>query len=277
MYKLIKAGWFRLKKDTIFFLFMFLSILIAIFTLIKYKTSWGYVILDEIMNEFITYIGLFIAIFVSIFVGKEHSEGIIRNKIIAGHSRMSIYLSNLIITVIAAIICELIYIIITLLIGIPFFGTLRMNFYDFLLNILCTFLIIISFCSIYNFITMICSEITISTIINILIFIIMFILASSLGYVVHSSKYINNTYIENGVEHIISQEINPNYPGDEKVELAKIFYLAIPQGQASELMRSNDVIKLDTIPLYNLIIYSVIIILIINSIGLWLFSRKELK
>ena len=99
MYKLLKAGWFRLKKDTIFFLFMFLSILIAIFTLIKYKTSWGYVILDEIMNEFITYIGLFIAIFVSIFVGKEHSEGIIRNKIIAGHSRMSIYLSNLIIKI----------------------------------------------------------------------------------------------------------------------------------------------------------------------------------
>ena len=38
--------------------------------------------LDKLSNEFTLYIGFFIAIFVSMFVGKEHSEGIIRNKII---------------------------------------------------------------------------------------------------------------------------------------------------------------------------------------------------
>lgn len=277
MYKLIKAGFFRLKKNTIFLLFIFLTIIIAVYTLFKYKSSWGVIILDEIVNEFITYIGLFIAIFVSIFVGKEHSEGIIRNKIIVGHSRISIYLSNLIITVIASILCELIYIIITLSIGIPMFGMPRMNFSEFMMEMLCTFFIIISFCTIYNFITMICSEITISAAINILIFIVMFIASSSLGYIAHSSKYINHTYIENGVEHIISQKLNPNYPGDEKVELAKILYLAIPQGQANELKRSNDVIELDIIPLYNIPIYSIMLIAIINTIGLYLFSRKELK
>ena len=255
MYKLIKAGFFRLKKNTIFLLFIFLTIIIAVYTLFKYKSSWGVIILDEIVNEFITYIGLFIAIFVSIFVGKEHSEGI---------------------TVIASILCELIYIIITLSIGIPMFGMPRMNFSEFMMEMLCTFFIIISFCTIYNFITMICSEITISAAINILIFIVMFIASSSLGYIAHSSKYINHTYIENGVEHIISQKLNPNYPGDEKVELAKKLYLAIPQGQANELKRSNDVIELDIIPLYNIPIYSIMLIAIINTIGLYLFSRKEL-
>lgn len=81
MYKLLKAGFFRLKKDMIFWLFIFLTIGITIFTLFRY-TSVEEVTLDRFVNEFVMYIGIFIAIFVSIFVGKEHSEGIIRNKII---------------------------------------------------------------------------------------------------------------------------------------------------------------------------------------------------
>lgn len=83
MYKLLKAGFFRLKKDIIFWLFIGLTLGIALFTLFRYYfLQSGNVILDDFINEFVMYIGLFIAIFVSIFVGKEHSEGIIRNKII---------------------------------------------------------------------------------------------------------------------------------------------------------------------------------------------------
>lgn len=81
MYKLLKAGFFRLKKDAIFWIFIFLTIGITGFTLFRYTSVEG-TTLDRFVNEFIMYIGLFIAIFVSIFIGKEHSEGIIRNKII---------------------------------------------------------------------------------------------------------------------------------------------------------------------------------------------------
>lgn len=81
MYKLLKAGLFRLKKDVIFWLFIFLTLGITAVTLFRYTTVEG-ATLDRFINQFVIYIGLFIAIFVSIFVGKEHSEGIIRNKII---------------------------------------------------------------------------------------------------------------------------------------------------------------------------------------------------
>lgn len=82
MYKLLKAGLFRLKKEMSFWLFIFLSFGIAIFILFKGYLANNEVMLDKLINEFTLYIGLFIAIFVSMFVGKEHSEGIIRNKII---------------------------------------------------------------------------------------------------------------------------------------------------------------------------------------------------
>ena len=71
MIRLLKAGLFRLKKEVLFWLFIFLTIGIAGYGLIK-CSSVESVSFDNVVNEFIMYIGLFIAIFVSIFVGKEY-------------------------------------------------------------------------------------------------------------------------------------------------------------------------------------------------------------
>lgn len=271
MVKLLKAGFFRLKKDVIFWLFIFLTIGIAGFTLFRYTSNEG-VSLDKIINEFITYIGFFIAIFVSIFVGKEHSEGIIRNKIIVGHNRISIFLSNLIISVAVSLLCEIIYLLVVFVIGIPLFGKMQMNSTEFMIVLLNTILIIISFCSIYNFISMICSEITISTTICIIVFIAMFIAQGAFSLTAHTNEYIENTfYDENGNKHIITQELNPNYPGDEKVKQARLIYLSIPQGQAMEISNNNlDYLK-------QMPIYSIALIGIVNILGIYIFSRKELK
>lgn len=272
MIKLLKAGFFRLKKDIIFYLFIFLTIGMAGFTLYRYTNTIGKIYLEQIVNEFVMYIGLFIAIFVSVFVGKEHSQGIIRNKIIVGHSRIAIFLSNLIISIIASILCEMIYLLIVLLIGIPLFGQMKMTFTQFMMAMLNTILVIISFCSIYNFITMICSDITISTGICMIAFVAMFIAQASFGLTANSNKYITSTFIdENGNRHIISQEPNPNYPGDEKVKQARMFYLAIPQGQAMEI-GNNDLEYLKQMP-----IYSITLIITINILGIYIFSKKELK
>lgn len=271
MIKLLKAGFFRLKKDIIFWLFVFLTVGIAGFTLFRY-TSNEEVQLDKIVNEFIMYIGLFIAIFVSIFVGKEHSQGIIRNKIIVGHSRISIFLANLIISIVTSILCEIVYLILVFLIGIPLFGGLQMSLSQFAMVLLNTLLIIISFCSIFNFISMICSEITVSTTICIILFIIMFIAQGSFSLTANTDKYITHTYTdENGVSHIVSQKLDPNYPGDEKVKQARMIYLSIPEGQAMELV-INNFEYLKQMP-----IYSIILICTTNILGIYIFSKKELK
>ena len=271
MIKLIKAGFFRLKKDIIFWLFVFSSIGIAVFTLFRYNANEE-INLDKIVNEFIMYIGLFIAIFVSIFVGKEYSQGIIRNKIIVGHRRISIFLSNLIISIVASILCEIVYLALVFLIGIPLFGQLQMTLSQFAMILLNTVLVIISFCSIFNFISMICSEITVSTTICIILFITMYVVEASFSLTANTDKYITNTYIdENGVSHIVSQELDPNYPGDEKVKQARMIYLSIPQGQAMEI-GSNDLEYLKQMP-----IYSIILICTINILGIYFFSKKELK
>ena len=270
MIKLLKAGFFRLKKDVIFWLFIFLTIGMAGFTLFRYLSNEG-VYLDKILNEFIMYIGLFIAIFVSIFVGKEYGQGIIRNKIIVGHSRISIFLSNLIISIVVSLLCELIYLIIVFLIGIPLFGQMQMSFSQFAIVLLNTALVIISFCSIYNFITMICSEITISISICIILFVAMFVAQAALGFTANSRKYIEHAFWDNGNKYIISQEPNPNYPGDEKVKQARTLYLSIPQGQAMKI-GGNDLTYSA-----QMAISSIILIGVVNIVGVCIFSKKELK
>ena len=147
-----------------------------------------------------------------------------------------------------------------------------MSLTQFGISILNVILIIIAYCSIYNFITMICSEITVSTTICILLFIAMFIAEGSFALTANSNKYIEHAYYdENGNKYIISQEPNPNYPGDEIVKMARTIYLLIPQGQAMEV-GSND-----TEYAYQMPIYSIILISVVNIGGIYLIRKKELK
>ena len=170
-----------------------------------------------------------------------------------------------------SIFCEIIYILTILIIGSALGGKIYLPITDYFMFILNGLLVIITYCSIYNLITMICPEITVATVISIITFIIMFIVEASVGYIANQPKYTTNSYYEDGKEYIVSQEINPNYPGDEKVKIAKTIYLIIPQGQASKIA------NMDTEVIYKMPIYSFIIISIINIGGIYLFSKKELK
>ena len=130
--------------------------------------------------------------------------------------------------------CEIIYILTILLIGSALGGKIYLTILEFLMFILNSLLVIIT-------------------------------------YTANCSKYITNSYWEDGKQYIISQELNPNYPGDEKVEFAKTIYLTILQGQASKIA------NMDTEVIYKIPIYSIILISIINIGGMYLFSKKELK
>lgn len=170
MHNLLNAGFSRLKKNKIFLGLIIITLICAAFFLfgryydgIKYN-GYGFSLKStgQLLLEFTNIIGFFIALFTSLFVGTEYSDGTIRNKIIIGHSRKNIYLSNLIISITVGIIIELIYLLIVAAIGIPMFGELQIPLSEFLFILLDILMIIVSFSSIFNFISLICSNITIS-------------------------------------------------------------------------------------------------------------------
>lgn len=272
MYKLLQANFFRLKKDIIFWLFIFMSFGMALFTVFRYKMSGVVVTLDKVMNQFIVIEGFFVAIFISLFIGREYSDGIIRNKIVPGHKRRNIYLSNLLISIVTGIIGEIIYIAVVLLIGTELFGKMQIPLSQLALIMVNTILVIIAYCSIFLLFTMMCSEITISTVICIILFIAMYVICSGLVLTVYNTPYITTTFIdEQGETHIIDSYPNPNYPSRMKMNIAKTIYFSLPIGQAIEISNeyNDNFIKFP--------LYSIASICIVNICGIYLFNKKELN
>lgn len=59
--------------------------------------------------ELLTYLSFIVTIFISFFSGVNFSDGVIRNKLYSGHSKVSIYLSNAIVSAVISTVIGLVY------------------------------------------------------------------------------------------------------------------------------------------------------------------------
>lgn len=281
MIKLLHANFYRLKKNKIFFGIIIITI-IASFIIIfnTYNANIAYEkynmpknTIEKTFPTFINIISFLIAVFVSIFVGTDYSDGTIRNKIIVGNKRKNIYLSNLITSIIVGLLLELINLLIIMLVGTPLIGKIQINILDFSFIILDMILLIVVFSSIFNFIAMLCSNITLSTVGSLLLILIMYVFCMSISGIANSTKYLKIQDVDE-YGNIVTQYIeDENYPGDFKKNLCKEIINIIPTGQAMEI--SSKDININEIKTYP--IYSLVISIFINILGIYLFNKKELK
>ena len=286
MNKLIKAEFYRLKKDKLFLLLIIITCGIASFTLYKYFDTHSKILtLDRITVEYLyMYFGIFIAFFVSIYVGREYTEGFIRNKVIVGHKRSNVYLSNLIICILVGVILNIIYISIVFLIGNKLLGELQ-NLGLFQIIIISSLTIAV-YCTIYNFITMLCKDTSISLVSCIIIFIIMFVTTMFVYTKLMESPYIKTTqYNEKGEIEFSSKEINPDYPSKTTLKIYQVINSILPTGQASILQNAcSEMIEPDEYEieqrkqyLNEMPIYAISEIVLLNILGILIFKRQELK
>ena len=102
MSKLVYAGFVRLRHDSSFrvgtLVMAVVGLALPVYHFFLMKKYVGYMVCLE--NSFFTYVPLIVIIaaaFCSLFIGTEYSDGAIRNKLIVGHDRIYVYLSNLIV------------------------------------------------------------------------------------------------------------------------------------------------------------------------------------
>ena len=99
MSKLLSANFIRLKKDKFFWSGLVFMLAAGIFfPVMRYMDMRQTQTINRIDNGFFgcaLFIGIVMAVFCSLFIGTEYSEGTIRNKIIIGQKRGTVYLSNL--------------------------------------------------------------------------------------------------------------------------------------------------------------------------------------
>ena len=111
MSKLLRADFFRLFNSKIFWLgVLFMAGLAGFMAFTRWSDMQAFpeYYRSRSSDAFILnggmYVGIVIAVFTGIFIGSDYSDGTIRNKHIIGHSRMKIYLSNLIICFFASVV-----------------------------------------------------------------------------------------------------------------------------------------------------------------------------
>lgn len=131
MSKLLSANFIRLRKDKFFWIGMIFMLAAGIsFPVMRYMDMRQTQTINNIDNGFFgcaLFIGIVMAVFCSLFIGTEYSDGTIRNKVIIGQKRVSIYLANFIICSIVSIVMCAMFFIPYLCIGIPLLGFFEMD------------------------------------------------------------------------------------------------------------------------------------------------------
>lgn len=274
MIKLLNASFTRLRKTKIFWLLTIFSILFAFFMInTKYSDMKLYnevIEVEQLMINYSTIVGIVIAIFTSLFLGVEYSDGTIRNKIIIGHKRANIYLSNLLTVIITSLFSYILFIAVISAIGIPLFGGLTMKLSTLLKIIGCIFMTIISFSSIYTFIAMLISNKTITAITCIMLTLGMMMISVVCFNVINAEPTIPQGYYDNG-ELKYEQVQNPRYPSELKRNVYQTIVDILPSGQMFQIA-GRTTANLKVLPLYSLVVF-----IVFTGTGIILFNKKDLR
>jgi ABC-type transport system involved in multi-copper enzyme maturation permease subunit len=137
MGNLIKAELYRVFKDKLFLILCIIAGAMSLFLALMYFGLGSLLIEDGVtirevfsaaslaLSSFSPFsnFGLVVAIFLCILLGKDYTQGTVRNKIIMGKSRAEIFFSNLIVTVIIIMIVVVGFAILNFAISSIFFNT----------------------------------------------------------------------------------------------------------------------------------------------------------
>ena len=274
MNKLLSAGFIRLRKDKIFWIaLIFMFGAGVFFPVMRYMDMQQSGYINNIDNGFFAcalFIGIVMAVFCSLFIRTEYSDGTIRNKVVIGQKRTSIYLSNLIICAIVSVVMCAAFFIVYLCIGIPLLGFFEMDIKSVLLFTLSVFVLAIAFASIFTLISMLNHNKAITAVVCILLAFLLLFAGAQLNKMLNEPETnMGMAMTENGME---TQELpNPKYLDEDARKVVQFFYDLLPGGQAIQCA-SGEVVNLTLLP-----VYSLLIIVLTSSVGLCLFKRKELK
>jgi len=151
MRRLLSAGFAGLRKNKVLWACVLGAFGISLFIVLNGATraaqfSIDYP-LDRYFFNFLPMVGLLWAAFSGLYVGADYDHGLLRNKLVVGHTRVSVYLANLTVSMAAAILVLAAWFVGGLA-GIPFLGSWGMSWPQLVCVLGLTLLTTASFCAI---------------------------------------------------------------------------------------------------------------------------------
>lgn len=276
MRKLLRADFMRLWKDRIFRVFMVLFFVGGTFVPILHhienkngEASWR---IDDGFFVFVVFVSVALSVFTALFVGCAYSDGTMRNKVIVGHRRSAIYLSNLLVTMTAGGLFSLAYIVSELALGLPLLGGFVTEPLALILTMGAILFLLCAYSAIFVLVAMLCPNKAYTTAITILLACLLLLVGVQIVSALNEPEYYGAySFTENGITVSEDSERNPNYLSGFKREAYEFLNDFLPGGQTIQLSNMDA----ENPPL--LAAYSVCIFVVTTALGLYFFRRRDLK
>lgn len=282
MINLLSAGFARLFKDKIFWICNAALFVIGVYMAIdRYLASKLYdsykLIADEIVFLFLAYGGIVYAVFCTLFIGREYSDGTMRNKLMIGHTRVAIFFSTLVVAAVGNVIISLAYIIPAAVIGVSTLGWFERPTELIVVTFIALLILAVAYAAVFTVLSLLNSNKAVNSVICIILVLALVITASKMFSALQKPEtYSPATFIEvdeNGeMYELISEEVpNPYYISGLKRQIYQVLIDLSPGGQSmllSSLYSENPEI---------LALYSAGLTVVTAAIGLVLFKRKDIK
>lgn len=137
MNKLLRANFSRLFRSKIFYTGIGIMLIYPVFSIISQyfdAQSYSYIAwLEDSLWTSGAILPFIMGVLVPTFIGTEYSDKTLRNKLIVGHTKQKIYISNMITMLTAAVIMLLIWNIVYFSLGIALLSIGKTIFTDFLI------------------------------------------------------------------------------------------------------------------------------------------------
>lgn len=272
MSKLLRANFARLKKDRAFWIGMAFMFAAGIFGVFMKLINDPAATADQLVLIFPVFIGIVSAAFCSLYIGTEYSDGTIRNKLIVGHTRKAVYLSNFITCSAAGIVMCLSYIAAVAALGIPLLGLAVGNMGAVAVLILVAFMMVIVCTALFMLLCMLNQNKATAAVVCILMIVALLVMASMINSWLEEPQFYDSCMITDSLGNTSTEKVaNPHFLTGTKREVVQFFLDFLPTGQAIELSSQS------TPHLWQMPLYSLGITLVSTGFGVLRFRKKDLK
>lgn len=277
MSRLLYAGFSRLWRSRLFWGEMIVMFGMGVFFVFA---GWHMVVyaqmqtnLDYTLQGYPMIIGFLCALFCSVFGGTEYSDGTIRNKLAAGHTRWAVYLSSLLVHGAEVILCFLSFLLADLVFGFPLLGGFLTDTGSVVIMLAGSVATMLAFTAIFTLISMLCQSRTGGVCICLILFCVMFFLTMEIAQRLEEPEMFEGEIImtESGELEKEEPEPNPYYLRGTKRKVYEFLADFLPCSQ----MYQYTMIKVPHAG--RLVSYSFGIILVVTAAGIFIFQKKDVK
>ena len=297
MSRLLRAGFHRLFKSRLYGLGLLIGMALGIFMPVlrywdirknrevyealgnEYRSAEGFVF------SLVLYMIFVLVIWLGNFVGAEYSDGTMRSKIISGHKRWEIYLSNYIVCAFAGVSMQVVSMVFLLLAGRILLPYHALTVTGLLAGMASQCLSLLGFTAVMLIFTMLIQSKATASVLILGLTMVMLMTAMTIFNLLDEKEYIE-TY-DGAVT--VSQETgeitgekklvkNPRYVEGRKRTVYEALHTVLPVNQFLRILNNSFEDEKAVLEMIRqMAVCSVATIILVNGAGIWIFQKMDLK